>query len=144
MVALKLRVGQVVQTSEGRQGTVLYIGDIHVAPGQWCGLELPDDSGKNDGSVKGERYFECPPNHGIFVKKEAIVQILEEPTTSDATRATRPTNGSSTTQAAKGRPASMLSVESARKRQSVLSNSSGSQPGSRASVMVGCACKLEI
>ena len=30
-------------------------------------MELPTASGRNDGSVRGTRYFRCPPQHGLFV-----------------------------------------------------------------------------
>ncbi|OQV02696.1 CAP-Gly domain-containing protein [Cladophialophora immunda] len=71
MADLNVKVGQRVETQDGKQGTVRYIGHIHVASGEWLGLELADDTGKNDGSVKGERYFNCAPGHGIFVRKES-------------------------------------------------------------------------
>lgn len=35
-----------------------------------------DPTGKNDGTVKGERYFDCKPNHGVFVRPSQV-KILE-------------------------------------------------------------------
>lgn len=54
----------------GKLCTVHYIGSIAVAPGTFIGIELPDPSGKNDGSLEGERYFSVRPNHGLFVKPD--------------------------------------------------------------------------
>jgi hypothetical protein len=34
--------------------------------------------GKNDGSVQGERYFDCKPKHGVFVRPSQV-QIIEAP-----------------------------------------------------------------
>ena len=48
MADLNVRVGQKVETQDGKQGTVRYIGPLHVASGEWLGLELPDDTGKNE------------------------------------------------------------------------------------------------
>nr|XP_018262298.1 dynactin 1 [Kwoniella dejecticola CBS 10117]OBR84456.1 dynactin 1 [Kwoniella dejecticola CBS 10117] len=48
------------------------------AAGKWVGVELLEAGGKNDGSVKGERYFECQPNHGVFVRPSQV-KILELP-----------------------------------------------------------------
>jgi hypothetical protein len=36
--------------------------------------------GKNDGSVQGERYFDCKPKHGVFVRPSQV-QIIEAPKT---------------------------------------------------------------
>ena len=36
-------------------------------------------NGKNDGSVQGERYFDCKPKHGVFVRPSQV-QIVEAPT----------------------------------------------------------------
>ncbi len=35
--------------------------------GVWCGIELDEPRGKNNGSVQGIRYFSCPQDSGIFV-----------------------------------------------------------------------------
>ena len=47
-------------------GHIRYIGVTKFAPGEWVGVELEEAQGKNDGSVGGEVYFSCPPNHGVF------------------------------------------------------------------------------
>ncbi|KAF1997737.1 hypothetical protein P154DRAFT_496497 [Amniculicola lignicola CBS 123094] len=51
----EFRVGQTIETTDGRQGLVKYVGEIHVAPDEFLGIELSSPTGKNDGSVQGER-----------------------------------------------------------------------------------------
>ena len=34
------------------------------SPGLWAGIELNDESGRNDGSHGGIRYFSCKPKKG--------------------------------------------------------------------------------
>eukprot|EP00792_Barthelona_sp_PAP020_P008373 TRINITY_DN3216_c2_g2_i2.p1 TRINITY_DN3216_c2_g2~~TRINITY_DN3216_c2_g2_i2.p1 ORF type:complete len:586 (-),score=182.76 TRINITY_DN3216_c2_g2_i2:1916-3673(-) len=58
-------------------GFIRYIGEIHVKSGTWFGIELDEPFGKNDGKVKGERYFRCDPKHGIFVTAKKI-ELLDE------------------------------------------------------------------
>ena len=44
--------------------------EVHFAPGLWIGVEIDEGEGegKNDGSVEGVRYFDCPPGRGLFVR----------------------------------------------------------------------------
>lgn len=46
----------IVMSSQGsKAGTLRYIGATEFAAGEWCGVELDDPLGKNDGSVEGKR-----------------------------------------------------------------------------------------
>ncbi|KAF1844666.1 uncharacterized protein K460DRAFT_365607 [Cucurbitaria berberidis CBS 394.84] len=58
--------------SDARRGTVSYIGLVPEIPGigSWIGVTLDEPTGKNDGTVKGKRYFECGNNCGVFVRPE--------------------------------------------------------------------------
>ncbi|CAG8619074.1 19297_t:CDS:10, partial [Racocetra fulgida] len=56
----------------GQSGIIRYIGTTDFAPGKWVGVELDGPSGKNDGSVKGKHYFDCKPNHGVFVRASQV------------------------------------------------------------------------
>ena len=60
--------------SDSRRGTVQFIGDIPEIPGfgPWIGIGLDEPTGKNDGSIKGARYFQCATNYGVFVRPERV------------------------------------------------------------------------
>lgn len=64
------------------KGTVQYVGQTTFASGYWVGLKLETPTGKNDGSVQGTQYFECPPLHGLFVRPVQLHILDEEETTS--------------------------------------------------------------
>lgn len=52
-----------------------YYGETEFAEGIWVGINLDEPNGKNNGTVKGVRYFECQPNHGIFIKANQVTQF---------------------------------------------------------------------
>lgn len=56
-------------------GILRYFGptDFAKGGGMWCGVELDKpNSGKNDGSVGGKRYFQCEDLRGLFVPAEKV------------------------------------------------------------------------
>lgn len=75
----ELRPGTVILLKDGRKAIARYAGKTHFSEGDWVGIELEEPEGKNDGSVAGERYFECEQDFGLFVKRGAVAQILERP-----------------------------------------------------------------
>lgn len=53
-------------------GVIRYIGPTMFAPGQWIGIELVEKKGKHNGTVQNVQYFECAPDHGIFIRAERL------------------------------------------------------------------------
>ena len=66
-MSFAINVGDRVEIDKGRIGTVRYVGEIHVKPGTWVGIELRQPEGQHDGKLEGQRYFKAPENHGTFV-----------------------------------------------------------------------------
>jgi dynactin complex subunit len=66
----------VIVTSTGLKGIVRYSGPTEFSNGHWIGLELESNSGKNDGSVEGNRYFECKQGHGMFLRAAQLQLVL--------------------------------------------------------------------
>lgn len=97
-----LAVGQVIRLADGRNAVVRFVGETLFAPGIWVGCELDDGSGKNDGSVQNERYFECDMGHGMFVRPAAVTVLAQPPPKQRAAPAAAPPGGA----AAKRRPSS--------------------------------------
>ncbi|XP_018361118.1 PREDICTED: restin homolog isoform X3 [Trachymyrmex cornetzi] len=65
----ELRIGDrvIVSSSQGsKTGILRYHGLTEFAAGEWCGVELDEPIGKNDGSVNDKRYFECSSKYGLF------------------------------------------------------------------------------
>eukprot|EP00927_Polykrikos_kofoidii_P047330 TRINITY_DN41436_c0_g1_i1.p1 TRINITY_DN41436_c0_g1~~TRINITY_DN41436_c0_g1_i1.p1 ORF type:complete len:1177 (-),score=202.14 TRINITY_DN41436_c0_g1_i1:40-3570(-) len=75
----KLQVGdRVLVGSTQLPGVVKFIGSTEFSAGEWVGVSLDDPCGKNDGCVKGTRYFTCDSNYGLFVRPTAVVSDKKE------------------------------------------------------------------
>jgi len=77
-----LAVGMRIRSKKTKkEGTIRFIGAIAPLPkGFWCGVELDDASGRNDGEVKGVRLFTCEANKGAVMRPSAveIVEIVQQ------------------------------------------------------------------
>ncbi|KAI0908530.1 dynactin [Ustulina deusta] len=104
----EIAVGQHIRLSDSRNAIVRFIGQTHFAVGDWVGVELDDDSGKNDGAVQGERYFDCPPGRGMFVRPTTVTVLQAAPAaTKTAAPIRRASRTSTVAPAAAGRPTSV-------------------------------------
>lgn len=127
-----LSPGQTVLTSDGRQGVVRFIGSTQFSSGEWVGIELDVATGKNNGTVQGHDYFECAPNHGLFLRREGIAEILEQP----IPRPQKKSNGSiANGNVRTPRSSSGITSDGLKKRQSLMGGPA-STPSSRLAVQV--------
>lgn len=72
--ASSLSAGQRCSVDPGdRRGEVKFVGRVEGLPlGYWVGVHYDEPLGKNDGSVKGKKVFECPPGYGAFVRPDKV------------------------------------------------------------------------
>ncbi|KAL5084388.1 hypothetical protein Trisim1_012095 [Trichoderma cf. simile WF8] len=82
--------GQTVLLNDGRKAIVRFAGPTHFQVGEWIGVELEEKTGKNDGSVQGERYFDCPMGYGMFVKPMMATIIAQPAAPKPAAAARKP------------------------------------------------------
>ncbi|CAF0741452.1 unnamed protein product [Rotaria sordida] len=63
--------------SKNRCGTIKYVGPTSLGSGIWYGIELDLPDGLHDGflSVDGQRYFQCKPQHGVFVRNQNLKKL---------------------------------------------------------------------
>ncbi|XP_075919202.1 CAP-Gly domain-containing linker protein 4-like isoform X4 [Petromyzon marinus] len=73
--AAELELGERLLVSGQRAGVLRFQGTTHFAPGHWYGIELEQPSGRNDGSVAGVRYFQCPAKHGVFAPPSRVQRL---------------------------------------------------------------------
>ncbi|KAJ3089677.1 CAP-Gly domain-containing linker protein 4 [Physocladia obscura] len=77
---MSAKVGDRVEVTNGGTlvvGTVRFVGVTGFASGIWFGIELDGGGGgKNDGSIQGTRYFDCPANAGVFMRAAMIKRVL--------------------------------------------------------------------
>ncbi|XP_063240704.1 uncharacterized protein LOC134541304 isoform X3 [Bacillus rossius redtenbacheri] len=71
----RLEVGEKVVVCGHQVGTLRYVGPFHRAQGPYCGVELDEAQGLNDGSVDGRRYFLCRKRYGILAPMEKVVPL---------------------------------------------------------------------
>nr|XP_040038020.1 CAP-Gly domain-containing linker protein 2 isoform X1 [Gasterosteus aculeatus aculeatus] len=70
-----LRVGDRVLVGGSKMGVIRYMGETDFAKGEWCGVELDEPLGKNDGAVAGTRYFQCLHKFGLFAPVHKVIRI---------------------------------------------------------------------
>ena len=69
------KVGDRVLVGGVKEGTIAFLGTTQFASGIWAGIVLDTPDGKNNGTVKGVSYFQCPPNFGLFAKPEKLTLV---------------------------------------------------------------------
>lgn len=75
------KVGCYIQIPNLGRGQLKYIGPVDGKPGQFAGVDLLANIGKNDGSFQGKRYFDAEyPQSGLFIQVARIAHLLESAT----------------------------------------------------------------
>jgi len=75
---VEVGVGELVRLKDGREGRILFKGNTEFGEGIWLGVELTKGDGRNDGMVKGVRYFQARGSkHGIFIREQKVKEKLD-------------------------------------------------------------------
>ena len=90
----KFQVGDAVLVSGTKLGMIAFLGPTQFAKGEWAGVVMEKPEGKNNGSVQGVVYFQCPPQHGLFARLQNLTLI--QPAGATTTTAPRPPAAMST------------------------------------------------
>ena len=73
-------IGKRYKLVDGKYGTLKFAGKVDFAQGIWYGFELEARFvGKNDGSVKGVKYFDCKKEKGLFISHDKMLLAQEKP-----------------------------------------------------------------
>ena len=64
-------------------GTLVFYGDRIGGGGKRCGIVFDTPIGKNNGTVKGHKYFSCEDKHGVLTIPSKIIFIDEAETEAD-------------------------------------------------------------
>lgn len=76
MAEKNIKIGQKVEiTGKNLKGKVAYVGMTNFAVGKWVGIILEEAKGKNNGTLKGQTYFTCQENFGMFVRPTQLTAI---------------------------------------------------------------------
>ncbi|XP_057177254.1 CAP-Gly domain-containing linker protein 1 isoform X3 [Triplophysa rosa] len=86
----ELKLGDRVLVGGTKAGVVRFLGETDFAKGEWCGVELDEPLGKNDGAVAGVRYFQCLPKYGLFAPTHKVTRIGFPSTTPAKSKSSRP------------------------------------------------------
>ncbi|CAG8561290.1 7705_t:CDS:10 [Paraglomus occultum] len=119
MATANLQVGARCEIN-GSWGVIRFIGVTSFSSGKWVGVELDEPKGKNDGSVKGKKYFECKEKHGVFVRPSQLKTIVG-PNSPTQDRSRTPQNDS--TQFAPAHDPQAATARSRLRSSSIISNS---------------------
>ncbi|EKX36616.1 hypothetical protein GUITHDRAFT_165675 [Guillardia theta CCMP2712] len=65
---------------DGNTGEIAFLGsDLPDLPsGMWVGVVYDQPVGKNDGTIKGKKYFKCQKNHGHLVRPDKVKVLYAE------------------------------------------------------------------
>eukprot|EP00483_Globobulimina_turgida_P000136 UN00136 len=77
----QVTVGDMVYLPSNREGIVRFKGKTSFGLGEWYGIELRTcHQTRHNGLILGKRYFRCPRNKGLFIRKQIIIDVMDKKT----------------------------------------------------------------
>ena len=73
----RFEAGDEVLIRDNLRGTVRYAGTTGFVDGIWIGIELREPVGTSNGTIKDVSYFDCAPNHGVFIQPANLCKLAD-------------------------------------------------------------------